>query len=83
MGRASDRLARHGPTGHLYLHMIMMVLTSVATTSFAILLLFSLPSCLHLCTTPFSAEEVGASPPPRIRLTPTPTPTHTVAIARL
>ena len=38
----------------------MMVLASVATTSFAILLLFSLPSCLHLRATPFSAEGVGA-----------------------
>jgi hypothetical protein len=37
-----------------------MVLASVATTSFAILLLFSLPSCLHLRTTPFSAEGVEA-----------------------
>jgi hypothetical protein len=37
-----------------------MVLASVATTSFVILLLFSLPSCLHLGTTPFSAEGVGA-----------------------
>jgi hypothetical protein len=33
---------------------------SVATTSFAILFLFSLPSCLHLCATSFSAEGVGA-----------------------
>jgi hypothetical protein len=38
----------------------MMVLTSVATISFAILLLFSLPSCLHLCATSFSVEGVGA-----------------------
>jgi hypothetical protein len=38
----------------------MMVLASVATTSFVILLIFSLPSCLHLRTTPFSAEGVGA-----------------------
>jgi hypothetical protein len=60
MGRASGRLARHGPFGHLYLHRIMMVLASVATTSFAILLLFSLISCLHLRATPFSAEGVGA-----------------------
>jgi hypothetical protein len=37
-----------------------MVLASVATTSFDILLLFSLPSCLHLRATPFSAEGVGA-----------------------
>ena len=60
MGRASGRLARHDPFGHLYLRTIMMVLASVATTSFAILLLFSLPSCLHLRATPFSAEGVGA-----------------------
>jgi hypothetical protein len=32
----------------------------VATTSFAILLLFSLPSCLHLRVTLFSAEGIGA-----------------------
>jgi hypothetical protein len=38
----------------------MMVLASVATTSFVILLLFSLPSCLHLRATPFSVEGVGA-----------------------
>jgi hypothetical protein len=38
----------------------MMVLTSVATTSFAILLLITLPSCLHLRATPFSAEGIGA-----------------------
>jgi hypothetical protein len=37
-----------------------MVLASVAATSFAILLLFSLPSCLCLLATPFSAEGVGA-----------------------
>jgi hypothetical protein len=37
-----------------------MVFASVATTSFAILLLFSLPSCLILRATPFSAEGVGA-----------------------
>jgi hypothetical protein len=38
----------------------MMILVSVATTLFTILLLFSLPSCLHLRTTLFSAEGVGA-----------------------
>jgi hypothetical protein len=59
MGHASGRLARHDPCGHLYLCMIMMVLVSVVTTSFTILLLFSLPSC-HLRPTPFSAEGVGA-----------------------
>jgi hypothetical protein len=60
MGRVSDRLARHGPFGHLYLRMIMMVLASIVTISFAILVLFSLPSCLHLHVTPFSAEGVPA-----------------------
>jgi hypothetical protein len=60
MGRASGRLARHGPFGHLYLRTIMMVLASVAITSFAILLVFSLPSCLHLRATPFLAKGVGA-----------------------
>jgi hypothetical protein len=37
-----------------------MVLASVTSTSFAILLLFSLPSCLRLRATPFLAEGVGA-----------------------
>jgi hypothetical protein len=60
MGRASGRLARHAPFGHLYLSTIMMVLASIATPSFIILLLFSLPSCLHLHATPFSVEGVGA-----------------------
>jgi hypothetical protein len=60
MGRVSGRLARHDPFGHLYLRIIIMILTSVVTTSFVILLLFSLPSCLHLRATPFSAEGVGA-----------------------
>jgi hypothetical protein len=60
MGRASGRPARHGLFVHLYLRTIMMVIASVAATSFAILLLFSLPSCLPLCATPFSAEGVGA-----------------------
>ncbi|PWZ29638.1 hypothetical protein Zm00014a_024105 [Zea mays] len=41
MGCASVRLARHGLFGHLYLRTIIMVLASVATTSFAIIL-FSL-----------------------------------------
>jgi hypothetical protein len=59
MGRVSDRLARHDPFGHLYIRTIMMVLASVATTSFAILL-FSLPSYLYLRATSFSAKGVGA-----------------------
>ena len=37
-----------------------MILVSVATNSFVILFLFSLLSCLHLRTTPFSVEGVGA-----------------------
>jgi hypothetical protein len=61
MGRASGRLARHNTFDHLYIRTIMMVLASVATTLFVILLLFSLPSCLHLRVTPFSAEGIGAS----------------------
>jgi hypothetical protein len=60
MGCASGRLARHGSFGHLYLCTIMTILASVVTILFAILLLFSLSSCLHLRTTPFSAEGVGA-----------------------
>jgi hypothetical protein len=81
MGCASGRLARHGLFGHLYIRTIMMVIVSVATTSFAILLLFSLPSCLHLRAIPFSAEGVGACASSCIRPTPVPTPTRTVAIA--
>ena len=38
----------------------MMILATFATTSFAILLLFSLPSCLYLRATPFLVEGVGA-----------------------
>jgi hypothetical protein len=60
MCRASDRLARHSPSSHLYFRTIMMVLALVATTTFAILLLFSFPSRLHLRTTPFSTKGVGA-----------------------
>jgi hypothetical protein len=59
MGCVSGRLASHNSFSHLYLRTIMMVLASVATTSFAILLLFSLTSCLHLRATPFSTEGVG------------------------
>jgi hypothetical protein len=59
MGRASDQPIRHGPFDHLYLRMIMMVLASVAATSFAILLLFSLPSGLCLRATPFSTKGMG------------------------
>jgi hypothetical protein len=54
-----------GPLDTTYLaiytpHTIMMVLASFATTSFAISLIFSLPSCLPLRATPLSAEGVGA-----------------------
>jgi hypothetical protein len=38
----------------------MMVFASVAATSFSIMLLFSLPSCLILRATPFSLEGVRA-----------------------
>jgi hypothetical protein len=61
MGRASDWSARHDPFGHLYLRTITMVLASVVFTSFAFLLIFSLPSCLCLRATPFSVEGVGAN----------------------
>jgi hypothetical protein len=60
MGHPLSRPARHDTFGHLYLCTIMMVLTSVAATSFVILLLFSLLSCLYLCATPFLTEGVGA-----------------------
>jgi hypothetical protein len=60
MGCASGRLTRHSPFGHLYLHTIMIVLASIAATSFSIQLLFSLLSCLRLRATPFSTEGVGA-----------------------
>jgi hypothetical protein len=60
MGRGSGRPARHGSIGHLYLRTIMMVLASIVATTFTILLLFSLPSCLLLRVTPFSTEGVGA-----------------------
>jgi hypothetical protein len=60
MGRALGLPVIHDPFGHLYLCTIMMVHASVAATSFVILLLFSLPSCLHLRATPFSAENMGA-----------------------
>jgi hypothetical protein len=82
MDRASGRLARHGTFDHLYLRTIMMVLVLVATNSFVILLLLSLPSCLHLRATPFSVEGVGACASSRIRSTPAPTPTSVVAIVR-
>jgi hypothetical protein len=60
MGRASGRPATHGLFGHIYIRMIMMVPALVATTSFAILLLFSLPSCLHLRTHPILSKGHGS-----------------------
>jgi hypothetical protein len=60
MGCASGRLAKHDLFDHLYLHTIIMVIVSVAITSFVILLLFSLPLCLHVRATPFLVEGVGA-----------------------
>jgi hypothetical protein len=60
----------------------MMVLASVVATSFVILLLFSLPSCLRLHATPSRQRAWEQAPPPRIRSTPAPTPTRAVAIAR-
>jgi hypothetical protein len=59
-----------------------MVLVSVAATSFVILLLFSLPSCLRLRATHFRKRAWEQAPPPRIRPTLAPTPTRAVAIAR-
>jgi hypothetical protein len=82
MGRAPEQPAIHDPFGHLYLRMIMMVLTSIAAISFVILLLYSLPSCLRLRTTHSRKRVWEQGPPPRIRPTPAPTPTRTVAIAR-
>jgi hypothetical protein len=82
MGRTLDQLARHDPFGYLYLHTIMMVLVSVAATSFVILFIFSLPSCLRLRATHSRQRAWEQAPPPHIRPTPAPTPTRAVAIAR-
>jgi hypothetical protein len=82
MGHAPGRVARHDTFGHLYLRTIMMVLASVAATSFAILHLFSLPSCLRL-PPPHSRQRAWEqSPPPRIRSTPATTSTRSVDMAR-
>jgi hypothetical protein len=51
MGRALGRPTIHSLFGHLYIRTIIMVLASVAATSFTILLIFSLPSCLLLRAT--------------------------------
>jgi hypothetical protein len=59
-----------------------MVLASVVTTSFVILLLFSLPSCLHIRATPFSAKGVGAGTSFPYSSDTTSTLTCVVAIAR-
>jgi hypothetical protein len=81
MCRVSNQPARHDPFNHLYLRMIMMALVSVATTSFVILLVFSLPSCLRLRATHSRQRVWEQAPPPRIHPTPAPTPTCAVAIA--
>jgi hypothetical protein len=60
MGRAQGQSVRHNPFDHLYLCTITMIFASVVIISFVILLLFSLPSCLCLRATPFSAEGMGA-----------------------
>jgi hypothetical protein len=60
MDCALNRPARHYPFSHLYIRTIMMIIVLVATTSFAIIILFSLPSCLRLRATSFLAEGVGA-----------------------
>jgi hypothetical protein len=59
MDRASGRPIIHDRFGHLYIRTIMTVLASIVATSFVLLLLFSLPLCLRLRATPFSAEGVG------------------------
>jgi hypothetical protein len=82
MGRAPDQPARHSLFGHLYLHTIMMILTSLVVTLFVILLLFSLLSCFRLRATHSWQRAWERAPPPRIRPTPAPTPTRAVAIAR-
>jgi hypothetical protein len=66
----SGRPAKHDPFGHLYLRTIMMVLALVATTLFAILLLFSLPSYLRLRATHSQQRAWEQAPPPRIHLIP-------------
>jgi hypothetical protein len=82
MGRASGRPTRHDPFGQqLYLHTIIMVIVSVATTLFAILLLFS-PLMPAPPRHPILDEGVGACASSPYSSTPAPTLTRTVAIAR-
>jgi hypothetical protein len=81
MGRSSDRLARHGSFGHLYLRTIIMVIVSVATTSFAILLIFIYPLMPPPPRHPILVRGQEYAPPSRIRPTPAPTLTRAVAIA--
>jgi hypothetical protein len=69
MGRAPDQPARHDSFGHLYLRTIMMVLVLVAATSFVILLLFSLHSCLRICATHSRQRAWEQAHPLRIRPT--------------
>jgi hypothetical protein len=80
MGRAPDQPARHDPFGHLYLHTITMTLASFVATSFAIMLLFSLPSYLRLRDTHSRQRTWEQAPSPRILPTPSSTPTRIVAI---
>jgi hypothetical protein len=81
MGRTPDQTARHCPYDHLYLHTIILVLASVVATSFVILLLFSLLSCLRLHATHSWQRVWEQAPSPRIRLTLARTSTRAVAIA--
>jgi hypothetical protein len=82
MGPTSGRFVRHDTFCHLYLCTIIMVIASVATNSFVILLIFSLPSCLHLRVTPFSADGIGAGASSVFVRHQPPTATRVVAIAR-
>jgi hypothetical protein len=81
MGRAADQPPRHDSFSHLYLRMIIMVIASVDATLFAILLLFSLPSCLRLRATHSRQRAWEQASSPHIRPTPAPIPTCVVAIA--
>jgi hypothetical protein len=60
MGHASDRLARHDPSGHLYIRTIIRSSPQLPPPHSSFYFFFSLLSYLHLRTTTFSAEGVGA-----------------------
>jgi hypothetical protein len=79
--RSLEGTPNYGP--RQYLRTIMMVLASVAATSFIILLIFSLHSCLRLCAMHSRQRAWEQAPPPRIRLTPALTRTHVVVINKL